>query len=291
MHCGGQGFDSPHVHHYFLQLRLATERDSESGLDYATFRSHCSRLGRFMTPDPIAGSIANPQSLNRYAYVRNDPINLIDPLGLDVDCVLMQGPLPPGQDESDRQWICHLVGGETIIVRAPYLALDIFIEAIEFILSTNPQAFAFFSGGGGGVIPGKPKTPDYGRELNKLFQKPNCAAVVGGQRRANQLVKNLNIIDITSPGFTPRADHLRQYESLALPRAAATTISGMGSPIWVDDDFNTSDPKQQLIILIHEFRHQLFDLGEPNAETDRQGYDAFIRKEYEKIRQACFSTK
>ncbi len=35
-----------------------------------------------MTPDPIAGSIADPQSLNRYAYVRNDPANLVDPLGM-----------------------------------------------------------------------------------------------------------------------------------------------------------------------------------------------------------------
>ena len=59
------------------------ERDGESALDYAMFRYDSSRLGRFMTPDPIAGSIADPQSLNRYAYGRNDPVNLVDPLGLD----------------------------------------------------------------------------------------------------------------------------------------------------------------------------------------------------------------
>lgn len=58
------------------------ERDAESGLDYALFRFDSSRLGRFMTPDPVAGSILNPPSLNRYAYTRNDPVNLIDPLGL-----------------------------------------------------------------------------------------------------------------------------------------------------------------------------------------------------------------
>ena len=58
------------------------ERDAESGLDYAIFRYDSSRLGRFMSPDPLAGAIFSPQSLNRYAYVLNDPINLIDPLGL-----------------------------------------------------------------------------------------------------------------------------------------------------------------------------------------------------------------
>lgn len=61
------------------------ERDlggGESGNDYAMFRTYVNRLGRFNAPDPIAGSIADPQTLNRYAYVLNDPVNLVDPLGL-----------------------------------------------------------------------------------------------------------------------------------------------------------------------------------------------------------------
>ena len=61
------------------------ERDAESGNDYpsaalgagAIFRTHISRLGRFNRP----GSIADPQSLNRFAYVRNNPINFVDLLG------------------------------------------------------------------------------------------------------------------------------------------------------------------------------------------------------------------
>jgi len=58
------------------------ERDSESSNDYAMFRTHIPRFGRFSAADPIAGSPYNPQSLNRYAYVMNDPIDFIDPLGL-----------------------------------------------------------------------------------------------------------------------------------------------------------------------------------------------------------------
>src|SRR3989337_2491629 len=58
------------------------ERDSESGLDYAMFRYDSTRLGRFMTPDPLAGTRWDTQSLNRYSHVVNDPINLVDPLGL-----------------------------------------------------------------------------------------------------------------------------------------------------------------------------------------------------------------
>jgi RHS repeat-associated protein len=60
------------------------ERDStDSGLDYAMNRFYSSGFGHFQTPDLRAGSLGNPQSLNRYAYAANDPINFVDPLGLD----------------------------------------------------------------------------------------------------------------------------------------------------------------------------------------------------------------
>jgi RHS repeat-associated protein len=61
------------------------ERDTESGLDNFGARYNASSLGRFMTPDPIAGVLANPQSLNRYAYVLNRPLVLTDPTGMIVD--------------------------------------------------------------------------------------------------------------------------------------------------------------------------------------------------------------
>ncbi|MCI0720190.1 MAG: RHS repeat-associated core domain-containing protein [Acidobacteria bacterium] len=68
------------------------ERDPESTLDYAMFRYDNSRLGRFMQTDPIAGSVSDPQSLNLYAYTRNDPLNLVDPLGLLIQvCSRIEG--------------------------------------------------------------------------------------------------------------------------------------------------------------------------------------------------------
>jgi hypothetical protein len=41
-------------------------------------------MGRFTSPDPVAGSIFNPQSLNMYAYVWNNPLRLTDPTGMIV---------------------------------------------------------------------------------------------------------------------------------------------------------------------------------------------------------------
>jgi len=58
------------------------ERDSETGLDYASARHYGSSLGRFLSPDPLSGSPSNPQSWNRYSYVYNNPLNATDPSGM-----------------------------------------------------------------------------------------------------------------------------------------------------------------------------------------------------------------
>jgi RHS repeat-associated protein len=64
------------------------ERDAESGLDNYEARYSASTLGRFMTPDWAAkpmtvpyADFGNPQSLNLYSYVKNNPMTLMDPNG------------------------------------------------------------------------------------------------------------------------------------------------------------------------------------------------------------------
>jgi len=60
------------------------ERDAESGNDYFEARYFGSSMGRFLSPDPLGGSLANPQSLNRYAYALNNPLVNTDPTGMYV---------------------------------------------------------------------------------------------------------------------------------------------------------------------------------------------------------------
>jgi RHS repeat-associated protein len=61
------------------------ERDNESGLDDFGARYYTSSIGRFMTPDWAAmpsavpyAVFSDPQSLNLYTYVRNDPLSHAD---------------------------------------------------------------------------------------------------------------------------------------------------------------------------------------------------------------------
>lgn len=69
------------------------ERDPESGLDNFGARYNSSKYGRFMTPDQFTvttGRVVDPQQLNLYAYVRNNPLKHIDPTGMiidDADCM------------------------------------------------------------------------------------------------------------------------------------------------------------------------------------------------------------
>jgi RHS repeat-associated protein len=57
-------------------------RDPESGLDDFTARYFGSSLGRFMSPDNgLDQNRDNPQSWNLYEYVRNNPVNAVDPSG------------------------------------------------------------------------------------------------------------------------------------------------------------------------------------------------------------------
>ncbi|MBU0894946.1 MAG: hypothetical protein KKF48_03530, partial [Nanoarchaeota archaeon] len=44
-------------------------------------RYYKSELGRFMQADVVRGGIADPLSLNRYVYVKNNPLKYIDPSG------------------------------------------------------------------------------------------------------------------------------------------------------------------------------------------------------------------
>ena len=61
------------------------ERDAESGLDYFGARYFGSNMGRFMSPDSYGGRLADPQSLNKYAYARNNPLIYVDPDGHDFN--------------------------------------------------------------------------------------------------------------------------------------------------------------------------------------------------------------
>jgi RHS repeat-associated protein len=56
--------------------------DSVTGLYYDNARFYDPSTGRFLTEDPAGGVQSDPQSLNGYAYARDNPLAIVDPSGL-----------------------------------------------------------------------------------------------------------------------------------------------------------------------------------------------------------------
>ena len=73
-------------------LSYTGQRDLGMGLMDYHARFYSSYITHFSQPDTLISSLYNPQSLNRYAYVSNRPINFNDPSG---HCV-QEGDAPKG---------------------------------------------------------------------------------------------------------------------------------------------------------------------------------------------------
>jgi RHS repeat-associated protein len=87
------------------------ERDAESGNDYFGARYYGSKMGRFMSPDwsskvsPVPyANLADPQTLNLYEYVRNNPLSLVDDDGHN-----WFGDFAQGLADSTYRPIVHVV--------------------------------------------------------------------------------------------------------------------------------------------------------------------------------------
>ena len=55
--------------------------DDGNGLHYMRARYYRADVGRFLSLDALAGSVGEPQTLNRYAYSGGNPVTRIDPTG------------------------------------------------------------------------------------------------------------------------------------------------------------------------------------------------------------------
>ena len=119
-------------------LFTGKERDSESGLDYFGARYYASNMGRWMSPDWAASPEAvphskldDPQSLNLYGYVGNNPLNRDDPDGhqhVNRACHGCTHHLPSHggghrmSDERKIQIIKGTVGVAAVVLAAPEVA-------------------------------------------------------------------------------------------------------------------------------------------------------------------------
>ena len=73
----------------FVTDRLFTgQRQDLTGLYHYGAREYDPVTGRFIQPDPIVPSLYYSQDLNRYTYIRNNPLHYVDPSGTTVRSAL-----------------------------------------------------------------------------------------------------------------------------------------------------------------------------------------------------------
>ncbi|MEX0299791.1 MAG: RHS repeat-associated core domain-containing protein [Kordiimonas sp.] len=94
----GQGADEATSPYRFTARRV----DEETGNYYYRNRYYNPRQGRFMSQDPIGYA----DGLNMYAYVQNDPVNNVDPMGLDDEPTVVPSEPGTGKAGEDRtNWV------------------------------------------------------------------------------------------------------------------------------------------------------------------------------------------
>jgi RHS repeat-associated protein len=96
-----------------LTDKLYTSQREMAGLGIYHYgaRFYSPKLGRFLSPDTIVQNFTNPQTLNRFSYVINNPLRYTDPTGHVIPCEegdVCQHPDPdpipspnPGPDPDD----------------------------------------------------------------------------------------------------------------------------------------------------------------------------------------------
>ena len=104
-------------------------------------------LGRFMVGDPVIATVYDQQSLNRYAYVRDNPLSLTDTNGQCPICVLVIANAISVFVEAELL--------KPLFAKVPLLGnLFVISDAIGCFISGGPAAAAVCSAESSGIVAG-----------------------------------------------------------------------------------------------------------------------------------------
>jgi RHS repeat-associated protein len=133
--------------------------DTTTNTSITMLRHYSPNLGRWLSPDRMGGDITNPQSLNRYAYVLNNPCSLTDPLGLQSPCSFNIAVVDIANGLSDSQvsalqdeltWILNQAGVGAQFVQP---------GSAEYTITVSPYSPPAFSSSVVGFTPYVPTGP------------------------------------------------------------------------------------------------------------------------------------
>ncbi|MBK9266189.1 MAG: hypothetical protein IPM54_41175 [Polyangiaceae bacterium] len=156
------------------------EEDAEFGLVNMKGRIFDPRVGRFMTTDPVIADIWNGQSLNRYAYVLNNPLAFVDPTGFFGEGVVSQPGYPDIPLPDD-----HIEPSEDF--RAGQQVQRLLAHEIEpgGVGASAPTSDVDTTGNGGSTLPRETSKPE------GFAPSPVAKFLIGAGERAVDIVPEL----------------------------------------------------------------------------------------------------
>lgn len=110
------------------------------GLDYMHARYYSSGLGRFLSVDPVGGKVGSSQGWNRYAYVMNSPLLLVDPSGADEEDRIEVSPIRKVMSVRVTPIVASDEWTETEVQDQLIQARDTFWDQASVMLEFNPVA-------------------------------------------------------------------------------------------------------------------------------------------------------
>jgi RHS repeat-associated protein len=262
------------------------ERDAETGWDQAINRSHSPTLGRFMQADPYkaSGYVIDPQSWNRYSYVQNNPVNFVDPTGLNkapafsytMQVKAKYDPLDPldAADSGNFDWLDDPIVGGDEVVTGP---TEDDTKEQEKLKEAIREADA---------------------EAQKRLDKDKCADLFGGKEKAKAALQKANIYfgNLGEPTYDAKTNKVKSINAVTKDGAIYINTKGAffnNSFAAFDKDNNAqhfdlsfgtgySGKKLAAVILLHELGHLV-----GKFEADSQDYEKNLA--YTKqVLEACF---
>ena len=189
------------------------ERDPESLLDYFDARHYSSPFGRFMTPDWAAkptdvpyANFGNPQSLNLYSYVQNNPTTVGDPDGHADPCGC--DLLSPHQayviDQSVRFWASvtwQVLQQDAKVISG---ATHATVQAIQNSFSSDNSKTA--PAPQSNPAPGTQTGTEAGSQPKDVYIDPSKYPASAGHAADAQAAGHPDVLTVDRPGSDARGD-------------------------------------------------------------------------------------